>query len=163
LLWKNEKEGIRYDVGKNGSFQITQPIRQQVYDSNNKPYFAYVGNLRGWVGLFVGSNLSCWAVTGIGTTLTGTAKPTNGLTDLAGQALVAKIPLKRRNGLVWYMNRTAMGSLQQGRSAVTPSTGQAQYVPAGRDGTPAYAPMADYLAGYPIELTDSILDTETNS
>jgi hypothetical protein len=163
LLWENEKEGVRFDVGRNASFQISQPFRQQVLDGSSKPYFAYVGNLKGWVGLFVGSNLSVWAVTGIGTSLTGTAQPTNGLTDLAGQALVAQIPLKRRQGLKWYLNRTAVGSLQQMRSAITPSTGAAQYQPADARGYPAFAPMPDYLVGYPIEITDSILNTETNS
>lgn len=164
LIWDNPKEGVRYDVGRNASFQISQPVRQQILDSNSKPYFAYVGNLKGWVGLFVGSNLSVWGVTGIGTTIPGTAQPTNPLTDLQAQALVSNIPIKRRQGLKWYMNRTGIASLQASRSAVTPSTGVAQYqIASAGNGMPAYAPIPEMLVGYPIETTDSILNTETNS
>lgn len=163
LIWKNTEQGVRFDVGKNGAFEITQPFRQQVLDGSSNPYFAYVGNLRGWVGLFVGSNLSVWGVTGIGTTISGTAQPTNPLTDLLGQALVSQIPIKRRQGLEWYLNRTAWASLQNSRSAITPTTGVAQYQPADARGLPAYSAIPEYLVGYPIIATDSILNTETNS
>jgi hypothetical protein len=37
------------------------------------------------------------------------------------------------------------------------------YQPADASGAPAFSPLPEYLAGYPISLTDSILDTETNS
>ena len=101
------------------------------------------------------------AVTGITTT---TSSPgTNGLTDFLAMQLYANIPQKRRNKLRWYMNRTAEAILQQNRSAMTASTGIAQYQPAGADGRPAYAPIPEYLVGWPIEITDSILNTETNS
>ncbi len=123
LMWEDTKHGIRYDVGKNGSFAISAPQRQLVADPNNsgKSYFAYVGNLKGYVGLFVGSNLSAWAITGITTTV-GSAQ-TNGLTDLLAQQLYSNIPQMRRNNLRWYMNRTAEAILQQNRSAVINSTG----------------------------------------
>jgi hypothetical protein len=164
LLWEDEKEGIRYDVGKNGSFAISSPFRQQVTAPGvgaTGNIFAYVGNLKGYVGLFVGSNLSVWGVTGVTTTV-GTPG-TNGLTDLLAQQLYASIPMKRRNKLRWYMNRTAEAVLQQNRSAITPSTGVAQYQPADPAGRPAYAPQPELLNGWPIVITDSILNTETNS
>ena len=162
LIWDNTQEGVRYDVGKNGSFAISQPFRQQITaPSGTGNIFAYVGNLKGYVGLFVGSNLSVWGVTGITTTLS--APSTNGLTDAIAQQLYGQIPAKRRNSMRWYMNRTAYAILQQNRNAMTPSTGVAQYQPAGADGRPAYAPLPEYLIGFKIEVTDSILNTETNS
>jgi hypothetical protein len=161
LLWEDTKHGIRFDVGRNGSFEISAPMRQQVFDASNNPYFAYVGNMKGWVGLFVGSSLSTYAVTGITTTVSSPS--TNGLTDALAQQLYSNIPEARRNQLRWYMNRTAESVLQQNRNAMTPSTGVAQYQPAGADGRPAYSPLPEYLIGWPIEISDSILNTETNS
>jgi hypothetical protein len=46
---------------------------------------------------------------------------------------------------------------------MTTSTGIAQYQPGGSTGAPAYAPLPESLAGYPITITDSILNTETNA
>ena len=168
LLWENEKEGIRYDVGKDGNFAISAPMRQQIADPNNsgKYLFAYVGNLKGYVGLFVGSNLSAYAVTGITTTVTAPA--TNGLSDAIAMQLFASVPIARRNSMRWYMNRTAEAILQQNRSAITPSTGSganglAQYQPADGSGRPAFAPTPEKLLGWDIVVTDSILNTETNS
>lgn len=161
LVWEDTKQGVRFDVGKNGSFEISAPQRQQVTDGSSNPYFAYVGNLKGWVGLFVGSNLSVFGITGINTTVS--APSTNALTDAAAQQLYASIPEARRNQLRWYMNRTSEAILEQNRNAVTPATGIAQYQIAGPDGRPAYSPLPTHLAGWPIEVTDSILNTETNS
>jgi hypothetical protein len=161
LVWENPQHGVRFDVGMNGSFAISEPRKQQVLDSNSKPYMAYVGNLKGYVGLFVGSYLSAWAITGIGT---NTAAPTtNGITDMLAFQLLGKIPAKRRNNLHWYYNRSTEAVLRQNRSAVTVATGVATYQPADARGLPAYAPLPEYLAGIPRTVTDSILNTETNS
>jgi hypothetical protein len=162
LVWEDTRHGVRFDVGKDGNFALSAPERQLVADPNNsgKNFFAYVGNLKGYVGLFVGSNLSCWGICGITTTVTSPG--TNGLTDFLAMQLYSSIPAMRRNKLRWYMNRTAEAVLQQNRSAVTNATGIAQYQPAGADGRPAYSPLPNMLNGWPIEITDSILNTETN-
>lgn len=160
LMWQNTQQGIRYDVGKNGSFAISAPMRQQVIPSTGTVQFAYVGNLKGYVGLFVGSNLSVFAITGITTTVS--SAQTNGLTDLLAQQLLASVPQKRRNNLRWYMNRTAESILQQNRSAVINTTGFV-YQPADNAGRPAFSPLPNMLNGWPIEITDSVLNTETNS
>lgn len=174
MMWEDEKEGIRYDVGKDGSFAISAPQRQLIADPNNtgKTYFAYVGNLKGYVGLFVGSSLSCFAITGINGTVGATAPQTNGLTDTLAQQLYSYVPVMRRNKMRWYMNRTAEAVLQQNRSAVynttlasggTAGIGQALYQPADAGGRPAYSPLPNMLNGWPIVITDSILNNETNS
>jgi len=163
LVWADNKEGIRYDVGKNGSFSISQPFRQQVANPSGGSgnIFAYVGNLKGYVGLFIGSNLTVWGITGIGTTLS--TPGTNPLTDAQAQQLLGQIPIKRRSAMTWYMNRSAWAVLQQNRNAVTASTGIGYFQPSDAGGRPAYAPLPEMLAGYKIEVTDSILNTETNS
>lgn len=162
LVWQDPKEGVRYDVGKDGSFAISPPMRQQIVDVNNsgKTLFAYVGNLKAYVGLFVGSSYSCWGVTGV---TSNTRAYNNGLTDAMAIQLVSYIPIARRSNLRWFLNRTTMSTLQQNRSAVTTGTGFAQYVAAGAGGAPAYSPIPESLVGYPITVTDSILNTETNS
>lgn len=163
LVWMDPKQGCRYDVGNNGSFTITPPVRQQIADANNsgKNLMAYVGNLKAWIGFNVGSNLSVFAITGIDTTLA------NWLGDDKAAQLLAKIPVARRNNLRWFINRTAQSTLQRARSTVNigivASTPNASYQAAGADGRPAFSPLPDQLAGYPITLTDSLLDTETNS
>jgi hypothetical protein len=162
LVWEDEREGVRYDVGMDGSFAISPPFRQQIVDVNNagKTLFAYVGNLKSYVGLFVGSAYSCWGITGI---TTNTAAPTtNGITDNVAFQLLGYIPAARRNKLRWFMNRSTEAILRQNRSTVA-TTGAVAYQPADSGGMPAYAPLPERLAGWPITITDSILNTETNS
>jgi len=154
LLWEDPKEGVRYDVGRDGSFAISPPFRQQVLDGNSKPYFGYVGNLKAYIGLFVGSSYSCWGVTGV--TSNTAAYATNGLTDVLAFQLLSYIPARRRNQLRWYMNRTSESTLRQNRVA-------SGYQPADARGLPAFSPLPEMLAGWPITVTDSILNTETNS
>ena len=161
LVWMDEKAGVRFDVGMDGQFQISAPLRQQIADANDstKALFAYVGNLKAWVGLNQLSNLASWAVTGVSSTYP--------MTDKLGSTLLAKIPVARRSNLRWFMNRSSQSYLNQARSAINPgiTTYSAAYAlqPAGADGRPAFSPLPDSCVGYPITLTDSILDTETNS
>lgn len=161
LVWMDEKQGVGYDVGMDGQFAISAPLRQQVVDPNDstKAFFAYVGNLKSWIGLSVKSNLSAFGVTGISSSYK--------MTDLLGSQLLAQIPVARRANLRWFMNRSAQSYLNQGRSAINPgiTTYSAAYAlqPADGGGRPAFAPLPDSCLGYPITLTDSILDTETNS
>jgi hypothetical protein len=163
LVWMDEKEGVRYDVGMDGQFAISAPLRQQVADPADatKAFFAYVGNLKAWVGLNVMSNLSAWAVTGVDAT------SGNWMTDDDASQLLAKVPAARRNGLRWFMNRTAESTLQRSRSTINPgiTTYQAPFAmqPSDAGGRPAFAPLPNSCLGYPITLTDSLLNTETNS
>lgn len=163
LVWMDEQQGVRFDVGNDGQFAISAPIRQQVADPNDssKSFFAYVGNLKAWIGLNQLSNLASWGVTGV--------NASNRMTDILASQLIAKIPVARRQNLRWFMNRSAESYLQQSRSTFNPgivASGGAsgwQFQPAGADGRPAFAPLPNTCQGYPITLTDSVLDTETNS
>jgi hypothetical protein len=164
----DDKQGCRFDVGNNGSFAITPPFRQQVRDASNNTFFAYVGNLKMWIGFNVGSDYSVFGVTGISATVG------QWLTDGIAGRLLAKIPVARRSNLRWFINRTAQSTLQQSRTTINIGMGTgsyavqtnqaiASYQPADSRGAPAFSPLPEFLAGYPISLTDSILDTETNS
>lgn len=165
LVWMDEKEGCRFDVGMDGQFAISAPFRQQVQDpndlTNTKSYFAYVGNLKAWIGFNVMSNLSAWAVTGI-----SNAATTAWMTDDKAAQLLSTIPVARRQNLRWFMNRSGESYLQRSRSTVNlgiPSgSALGSYQAAGADGRPAFSPLPNSCLGYPITLTDSILNTETN-
>jgi hypothetical protein len=162
LCWMDAKEGCRYDVGMDGAFSITPPRVQTLADPNTagNVFTAYVGNLNAWVGYNQMSNLASWAVTGITATLN------QWLSDSYAATLVAQIPVARRSNLRWFINRTAESTLQRARSTVNigilASTPTASYQPADAAGRPAFSPLPNQLAGYPITLTDSILNTETN-
>jgi len=170
LAWMDEKEGCRFDVGMDGQFAISPPFRQQIVDPNNsaKAFFAYVGNLKAWIGFNVMSNIANWAVSAIaqGTT------PAAWMTDNAAAQLLAQIPVARRSNLRWFMNRACHATLQQSRSTINigiaggvtggSNTALASYQAAGADGRPAFSPLPESCLGYPITLTDSILNTETN-
>jgi len=107
------------------------------------------------------SNLSAWAVTGV------TATAGQWFTDDQAAQLLAKIPAARRSNLRWFINRTAESSLQRSRSTINPgiTTYQAAFAmqPSDAGGRPAFAPLPNSCLGYPITLTDSLLNTETNS
>lgn len=153
LVWLGNK-GVHLKVGNDGAIDMPDWIKQQILKSGSgntaKKMMAYVSNISSYLGLSIGSAYSAFACTGIGATL-----GTNGMTDAKGAALMAKVPLNRRNGLRWFMNRTAAAQLQYSRSAV----GQ---IDAGGTGR-SYAPIPTECQGVPITVTDSITDTETNS
>lgn len=162
LLWMDEEWGCRFDVGRDGQIALPPPIRQQIQDPNNsaKNLFAWVSNLSCWIGFAVNSNQSVWAAVGIDTTLTSSVY-VNALTDQAAGKLISNIPISRRQNLRWFLNRTTAWLLQQSRSTINVAGGYSlQY--AGAGGTPAWSPRPDFCEGYPITMTDSITNTESN-
>lgn len=168
LLWLNGPWGCHYDVGENGEVALPPPIRQQIsaVSPGTGTLFAWVSNLACWIGFNVISASSTngggatWAVTGITTHQTSSVYD-QALTDRTAAQLISNIPLVRRQGLVWFMNRTSYFLLQQSRSAFNPSTG-AMAIPGGPAGTPGWAPRPNQLEGYDIVVTDSIVNTESN-
>ena len=161
MVWMNEKEGCRYDVGMGGNFAISAPRLQQVLDGSSNPYMAYVGNLSSWVGFNVGSQYACWSIKGIAASSTS-----NWLTDDAVSQLIAKVPVARRTNLRIFLNRTAHATLQRSRSTINlgipGGSALAAYISSGADGRPAFSPLPESTNNIPITLTDSILDTESN-
>lgn len=170
LLWEDPKWGVRFDVGMNGAINMRPPLRQQIADPNDstKNLFAWVSNLSSFIGLTVVSDKATWAVTGI-TTHQTTGVYDQVMTDQIAASLIANIPAARRQNLRWFMNRTSEFILQQSRSTINVGTNTSSgalipvsYQSAGAGGYPAWAPKPSACEGYPITITDSILNTESN-
>lgn len=171
LLWINGPWGCRFDVGKNGTVALPAPMRQQIAAPvGTGNIFAWVSNLSCWVGFNVISANTAkngggatWAVTGIDSTLTSGVF-VNALTDRTAAQLVSNIPLVRRQGLCWFMNRTSYFLLQQSRSTFNPGSSGGGFFqfPVGSDARGGWSPPPNMLEGYPIVVTDSITNSESN-
>jgi hypothetical protein len=143
-------QGVHLPVGENGQISFPEWQKQKVV-KDNKSFMAWCSNVSGWIGLQVGSDASVFRVKGIKTDNTA-----NYMTDQKAAQLLAKVPLRRRANLRWFMNRTAAYTLQLSRSSVGAQ-------PANRGGLPAFAEMPTETQGIPITITDSLTDAEDNS
>lgn len=165
-LWLNP-HGVSYDVGKDGVIAMPPFQRQQIAaPTGTGTIFAWVSNISFYIGLSVKSNYSVWGVTGITTHTTGvTGSFISGqstiydqaMTDRKAAELVAQIPLVRRNGLVWFMNRQSHFLLQQSRAAINFQVASAA------NASPAWSSRPEMCEGFPVIVTDSITNTENNS
>lgn len=141
--------GVHLVVGRDGRIEMPEWRMQRLTDADGNAYMGYVSNISAYMGLNVGSEHAVYRVRGI--------DETNKLTDALGHKCLKNVPLRRRGGnLRWMMNKTAAYTLQLSRTAV----GQQA---AGGGGAPAFAPAPTELAGIPIILTDSLVDTETTT
>lgn len=148
-LWLNP-QGVNYAVGKHGEIAFPPFIRQYVTPTpSSAGYFAWVSNISSFIGLQVGSIDSVFGITGI-----TQAAP---LTDKLGSQLVATVPMVRRAGFTWFMNRLSHSTLQQSRTAINFQPASAQ------NGSPAWSPRPTEMEGFPIIVTDSITNTENNT
>lgn len=160
LLWFNP-QGVHYDVGRDGEIAVMPWQRLPVFPTSTTTAWSFQTNLKCWIGLTVGSSYSVWAITGITThtttSLTNSLNFDQAMSDQTAAALVRQIPINRRAGLVWMMNRTSHYVLQATRTAIN-------YQPAGAaNGAGAWSPPPTMCEGYPIVVTDAISDTETNA
>lgn len=159
--------GVNFPIGRKGEIAMPPFNRQQIAVTNpgastTSNFFAWVSNISAFIGLTVGSNYSVWNVGGI-TTVNATAGIyTQALTDRLAASLLALIPLNRRQGLVWFMNRNSHFLLQQSRTTIQATAGAGSYQVAGPGGTPAWPAPPDMMLGFPIIVTDSITNSESN-
>jgi hypothetical protein len=155
LVWLNT-QGVSFVVGNNGDISLSEWTKQAYMPAATTQKMVWVANLSSYIGLQVGSDSAVWRVSGISTSYP--------LTDARGAGLLSKVPLNRRNGLRWFMNRTAAYTLQNSRSTIG-------YVAATSGGSPtqqmgALGPFGELpttLCGIPITITDSLVDTTTNA
>jgi hypothetical protein len=130
-------EGVQWVVGNNGTIQTDDPRIVRVTDSNSNPYDAWRTPLRFNMGLYVANQNVLGRIKNI------TAAAT--LDDDDMYSLLSKFPV----GVMpdaWFMSRRSLEQLRASRTATNII------------GSPA--PVPDSVAGIPIIVTDSILDTE---
>jgi len=146
-------DGVSFAVGKNGNIDFP-PFQRQFVGSpgstgTTSGFWAWVSNISCFVGLSVASEYAVFGITGI--------TPSTPMTDKLAAQLIATVPLTKREGFTWFVNRSTYAGLQNSRTAIN-------YQPAGaRSGTPAVSPPPLEVEGYRIVLTDSITNTENNS
>jgi hypothetical protein len=161
--------GVHFPIGRKGEIAMPPFTRQQIVVSNpgttgSSNLFAWVSNISCFIGLTVGSNYSVWNIGGISTAVSSGVY-TQALTDRLAASLLALIPLNRRQGLVWFMNRNSHFTLQQSRTTIQAGSGggtTGSYQPADGGGRPAWPAPPDMMLGYPIIVTDSITNSESN-
>lgn len=131
-------KGVHFAVGLDGGFTFGDWMKQQVDKGSNKKAMEFVNNFMFYVGLAAASAYSVFRVKKI--------KAANPLTDDLGFALLKKVPIARRGNLRWFMNRAAQESLRKSRVTTEVKA----------------PPLPSDLAGFPITVTDSLIDTETS-
>lgn len=138
--------------------------RQQVADPNNpgRFFFAYVSNIRGWIGLAYGSSNSVFRVRNVMTAPTIASKA-NVFTDTLAAQLLALVPLHiRASGqLRWFLNPTAALGLQLSRSYTSITNATPGMKAAAATGDQIAGPIPEECMGIEIILTNSITNTET--
>jgi len=151
LAWLDPSEinpqGVHFSLGLDGAMNFSEWLKQQVDMGAGKKAMAWVNGFLFYIGLGVASTQSVWRVRGI-----SAAHP---LTDDLGNQMLSKVPIARRNNLRWFMNKTAAFTLQKARATVT-------IAQPGIPATGLYPELPSMLAGWPITLTDSLLDTESS-
>lgn len=148
LVWLNP-QGVHFDVGMDGVVAMKPWWMQQISaPSGTGNIMAWVSNLSCYIGSATISSYSVWGVVGI--------DASHKLTDAIAAQLVSLIPLNRRQGLTWFMNRTAHYTLQASRTSIGNQPATAS------NGGPAWSPPPEKCEGYPIIVTDSITNTESN-
>ena len=153
LVWLNP-QGVSFAVGNDGAMIMPPWTRTIITPTSTTQKTVWATNLSFWIGLQVGSAASVWRVSGIADA------STYGLSDARVGALLAQVPLNRRQGLRLFMNRTAAYTLQKARATLS-------YVADGGrkliNDSGAFFGMPSESNGIPITVTDSILNTETNA
>lgn len=152
-------QGVSFSMGKMGEIGY-KPFERQWVAIHNGPNatgtvagnFQWVTNISFLLGLQVASANSVFGVTGV-----STAAGSTPMTDKLGVQLLANVPLTKRLGLTWYMNRGVQASLQNSRTSIN------QQPAVGENGIPAVSDTPTKIVGYPIVVTDNISNTENNS
>lgn len=123
--------------GMGGSLDLSDVAVQTCYDSDSKPYTAYVQSMLARPGLQVGHVKSIGRIKNI-----DSDKP---LTDDLIASLLAKFPAGMKPDHL-FMNTTAQSLLRNSRTATNP--------------TGAPAPFPESAFNVPIQVTDSLADDE---
>lgn len=140
-------QGVQYVYGNNSTFDLS-PFREQIINKNNKSLPAYVADLTSWVGL------QCVNKNAVGRIYNITEDGGNGLTDALADELFAKFPIGMKPTHC-LMSRRSQRQLQVSRQVTINSTGNGSGSTSG-----ITSPPPTELAGVPIIVTDSLVNTE---
>lgn len=135
-------KAVQWVYGLDGALSVSDVAEARVTDSNDAPYTAYVQEMLAYPGLQVASKYSVARIKKL------TADSGKGLTDALIAQLLSKFPVGFKPDYL-FMSRRSLMQLQASRTA-TSTTG-------------APAPFPSESHGVPIQVTDSILDTESLS
>lgn len=131
-------------IGQSGNISIGESVVQRVTDGSNKYYPAYFTPITAWLGMQIGSAYDVARICNVGT---DTGK---GATDALIYDALSLLPayvLAEKNNILICMNRRSCKQLRASRTA-TNATG-------------APAPFPTEVDGYPVIVTDSLLNSET--
>lgn len=139
-LIKWGEDGAQWLFGNGGDPLHLEELRiESALDISNKPYTAYVQELLAWVGLKLGSINSAVRIKNL------TADNGKGMTDSLFYDALSKFPAGVKPDVA-LMTRRSLAQLRKSRTATNP--------------TGAPAPIPTEVEGVPIEVTDSIINTE---
>jgi hypothetical protein len=132
-------QAVQWVYGNDGELAVSDVSEQRVLDAAGAPYTAYVQELLARPGLQVASKYATARIKKL------TADSGKGLTDALVADLLSKFPVGHKPDYL-FMSRRSHKQLQSSRTATNPT------------GSPAPFPTESH--GIPIQVTDSILDTE---
>lgn len=133
-------KAVQWVYGADGLLNVSDVSEERVTDSLNQPYTAYCQEMLAYPGLQVASKYSVARIKKL------TADSGKGLTDSLIAQLISKFPVGFKPDYL-FMSRRSLMQLQASRTATTVT------------GAPAPFPTESH--GVPIQVTDSIVDTET--
>ena len=148
-LVRNALDGVHFVYGNGVGLQAGQWQRQQVLDNNSKPYFAYVNNFSGFIGLANNHPSSIGRICD----LDDSGSAGSYITDKMVAQMIAKFPVAYPPTHL-FMSRRQRFWLQASRSVTTPGNLTAST-------ELKYAVTPTESNGIPIHVTDSIQLIET--
>lgn len=138
-------DGVALIAGMDGDiYSLREPRIESLTDKDGTNKFdGLVSQMDGWVGLQI-ANANC-----VGRIYNLTADSGKGLTDALGYSLLEKFPVGWKPDVA-LMSRRSLGQLQRSRTVVTNNS----------SGPLTYGGLPTEIAGVPIIVTDSILNTD---
>lgn len=123
--------------GKGNPFDLGEWRKQDIIGTNSLPFPGEVADLEGWIGMAIKHKASVLRICNI------TAQTGKGVTDALLGAAIDLLPTKMQPD-VWFMSKRSRSQLRASRS--TPEN--------------VYPDLPTESNGIPIEVDDSILDTD---
>ena len=147
-------QGIHFLLGNNGKMSFNNTwLKQQYADPNDstKLMTGFVNNFLSYLGLVMPRPEALYRAKNVTVAA--------GFTDAVGAAVLQKVPLALRadkSKFRWFMNSTALYTLQASRATVTVATGNQKGVASGG----VFPDMPEFCQGIQIVPTDSLVSTE---